>query len=679
MSLFVRIGLMALIVGGWWLQLGSLTPTIGTAVAIATASLIALTLLESKYPTAWWLVLLSVLSNTLMLGVAWWLWTPPRELFSAYLLLTLFHLWRYQRVGGALSAFSVPAAFGLSEYARNPENLLSASYWMMILSLFVISALMVLVASKSRSPDYEALLQKATEEVERSEQAQRDLRSRFRELSHHYRRLEENMQALRDSDELYAILSRVIDPSEAYRLMLERLRAISEARGVALLLTEEGGLTLRVRCAVGSLRSLEGRQTNSPVPTTPNPPAPLQQIRTFLMTHLEQMEDAHSEESLNRSAILSFPIYSGEHLQGVVSFVSHPKQPFSSETERRLQALLPHLNALINLYDQIGVLEGRLQETQLVQELSSLLFTVSTAQSLPSAALEVLQPVLRFEYAQVVLIRETGYEEVANWKNMPDLRPYLTTKSLNPLWVADIQEQREAFPWDTGTVRSLILVPLHSIGRVEGFFAIGHSQPHFFTQTDYELAQSVGVHLAMILARANLLSHLEHLAFTDGLTGLYNHRYFQERYKAEARLTLRYQHPLALMMIDLDGFKQINDAYGHLEGDYVLVQLAEVLQQSLRNTELIARYGGDEFVVLLPSTNLQGAVSAAVRLVQAVAQHEFHDTTGQHQIPINISVGVAGYPDSCQDPALLLEIADSALERAKKSGRNRVVAIENTV
>ncbi len=645
---------------------------------------LALSLFEKRKPESLTVQVLGALMHLALLNGVWWVWNPPTELFIVYLLPTLYHLWRDQQIAGWLTAFTAPFAYAVVEYARHPNTApTTPAYWIATASILILSVLMVFLFTRRQKEEYDALLQRATEEVAKSEQAERELRSRYRELAYHYHRIEESLQALEDSNELYSILARALEPNEAYRLMLERLRALSEARGVALLLTGADGLTLRVRCAAGSLRALEGRQTAPTHSPALNPPSPLQQIRQFLMSHLEQMEEAHSAESLDHSVILNLPLRSREQLIGVVSFVSHPKHPFSSDMERRLRSLVPHLTTLVSLYDQIGVLESRLQETQLLQELSSLLFRSNTSQSLPITALETLQPVLRFERAQIALIRGETYEEVANWGSMPDLRPSLIgsarTRKIEALWIADLEEAPDSLFQPMETVRSLMVVPLSNIGSVAGYLALAHSQPHFFTQTDYELAQSTGYHLATILARANLLSHLEQLAFTDGLTGLYNYRYFQERYNAEVRLAKRYQHPLAVMLIDLDGFKQINDQYGHLEGDYALVQLAEVLQQSLRNTELIARYGGDEFVVLLPSTNLQGALSAGVRLIQAVQQHEFRDTAGQYQLPIRISVGISAYPNSTDDPAQLLEIADSALEQAKQTGRNRVVAIENTV
>jgi diguanylate cyclase (GGDEF)-like protein len=108
------------------------------------------------------------------------------------------------------------------------------------------------------------------------------------------------------------------------------------------------------------------------------------------------------------------------------------------------------------------------------------------------------------------------------------------------------------------------------------------------------------------------------------------------------------------------------------------MQVAEVLQSTLRSTELIARYGGDEFVVLMPSTNLQGAQTAAERLLQAVSGTRFSTTAGQPELSITLSIGIAAYPETTEDPQQLLELADSALEKAKRTGRNRAVALENT-
>jgi diguanylate cyclase (GGDEF)-like protein len=206
--------------------------------------------------------------------------------------------------------------------------------------------------------------------------------------------------------------------------------------------------------------------------------------------------------------------------------------------------------------------------------------------------------------------------------------------------------QAEAFAPAT----SLMVAPLRGGVRVQGLLALGRTELPPFNALDLELLQTLAFQLTSVLERALLLSDLERLALTDGLTGLYNYRHFQERYREEVNLCRRYQHPLAIMLIDLDGFKQVNDTYGHLEGDYLLVQLADVLRNTLRNTELIARYGGDEFVVLMPSTNLQGGIAAANRVLQAVRETQFLDTVGTPRFSITLSIGVAAYPDSTPEP-----------------------------
>jgi diguanylate cyclase (GGDEF)-like protein len=320
----------------------------------------------------------------------------------------------------------------------------------------------------------------------------------------------------------------------------------------------------------------------------------------------------------------------------------------------------------------------RLAETQTLYDLENLLFSVESPRALPQRALAILKLVLPYEHAQLLLCSDKNLELVAQEGAMPPLHTALPSLSQAELPAQAClydanHEQAQAFAPAT----NLMIAPLRGGVRVHGLIALGRTELPPFNELDLELLQTLAFQLTSVLERALLLSDLERLAVTDGLTGLYNYRHFQERYREEVNLCRRYQHPLAVMLIDLDGFKQVNDTYGHLEGDYLLVQLADVLRNTLRNTEFIARYGGDEFVVLMPSTNLQGGVAAANRVLQAVRETHFLDTVGASRFRITLSIGVAAYPNSTQNPVDLLEKADDALETAKRSGRNRVVASEN--
>jgi two-component system chemotaxis family response regulator WspR len=174
------------------------------------------------------------------------------------------------------------------------------------------------------------------------------------------------------------------------------------------------------------------------------------------------------------------------------------------------------------------------------------------------------------------------------------------------------------------------------------------------------------------LMRANL--ELERLTRIDGLTGLGNRRYFDEYLAAEWKRCQRTQSPLSVLMIDVDHFKRYNDAYGHLAGDDVLKQVARVIQESsTRSTDLAARFGGEEFVVILTGVPQDGASHVAERMVQGV--RDLNIAHGADRVTISVGVATA-WPDSEGDPARLVNAADLALFRAKNEGRNRLVFAE---
>lgn len=161
---------------------------------------------------------------------------------------------------------------------------------------------------------------------------------------------------------------------------------------------------------------------------------------------------------------------------------------------------------------------------------------------------------------------------------------------------------------------------------------------------------------------------LEVQATTDGLTGLKNHRAFQERLKEEVERTFRYASPLSVLFLDIDNFKQFNDLYGHLAGDSVLRRIGAILRDAARHTDLVARYGGEEFAVILTETDAQGAKVLAERFRAAVENGPWPD------LPVTISVGVNTYSQFARDPISLLAGADEALYRSKRQGRNCVTS-----
>jgi diguanylate cyclase (GGDEF)-like protein len=524
-----------------------------------------------------------------------------------------------------------------------------------------------------------ALLDEAARALEQSEAAERRVRESYRELAYHYRRLEEHLTALQDAAELLHALQQAHEPESLLHILLERLRARFGASGAVIYLTDESGVVMQAACAVGALAKLEKTAFTTPVRPFQKQPEvqPLiDQIRTAAL-EIERLADTHAESAERADAIV-VPLMGEGRILGVVALTARAPSGFSPETRARVRALAPHLTALVTLIDQMRVISLRLAETQTLYDLENLLFSVESPRALPQRALAVFKLVLPYEHAQLLLCSDKHLELVAHEGAMPPLHTALPNLSQSePPVQACLYDANHAQAEAFAPATSLMIAPMRGGVRIQGLIALGRTELPPFNELDLELLQTLAFQLTSVLERAMLLSDLERLAVTDGLTGLYNYRHFQERYREEVNLCRRYQHPLAIMLIDLDGFKQVNDTYGHLEGDYLLVQLAETLRHTLRNTELIARYGGDEFVVLMPSTNLQGGIAAANRVLQAVRETQFLDTVGTPRFSITLSIGVAAYPNSTQNPIELLEKADESLEIAKRNGRNRVVAHEN--
>jgi diguanylate cyclase (GGDEF)-like protein len=235
--------------------------------------------------------------------------------------------------------------------------------------------------------------------------------------------------------------------------------------------------------------------------------------------------------------------------------------------------------------------------------------------------------------------------------------------------IVDGQEQARAGHPDEGGLP--LVIPLGPEGSENTMLLLTPEGPDFGDQSR-ELALWLGSQAAVALENVRLHRLVERQASTDGLTELANRRHFEEALAAEISRAERFGGTIALVLADLDDFKQVNDRHGHQTGDDVLRAFADILRETVRDIDVAARYGGEEFAVLLPQTDLEGAERLAERLRQTMAERRLMLDPGA-SFSVTASFGVAAFPDA-PTPAALFAAADEALYRAKSEGKNRVVA-----
>src|SRR5262245_15609729 len=216
--------------------------------------------------------------------------------------------------------------------------------------------------------------------------------------------------------------------------------------------------------------------------------------------------------------------------------------------------------------------------------------------------------------------------------------------------------------------RSILCAPLISRGRTIGVVEIINKLGGRFTQSDLEILLTLVEPCAIAIENAILFQRTEQLTITDDLTKLFNSRYLNLYISREIKRCKRHGIPLSVIFLDLDGFKGINDAYGHLAGSRTLTEVGGILVEAVRESDILARYGGDEFVVVLPETPASGALVIAARLRKPIEENGFLQGQGL-SARTSASFGIASYPDHALTPEGLIQKADQPCTASKKETR----------
>ncbi|MBI5353849.1 MAG: diguanylate cyclase [Chloroflexi bacterium] len=396
------------------------------------------------------------------------------------------------------------------------------------------------------------------------------------------------------------------------------------------------------------------------------------------------LEPDYFEVNPKTQSELCVPLKIGERMIGVINIENKKLNAFSDADERLMVTFADQLVIAIEKVRLFQQEQRHAQESETLRQAGTIVAATLEQDEAIERILVQLERVVPYDTASVQLLGE-GYLEIVGGRGWSDSAAVVGMRfpipGDNPNTVV-IQERRALILADAPSVHaafregvhshihSFLGVPLIVGNQVIGMLAVDNAKPDFYTSDHARLVAAFADQVALAIQNARLFSEVQKLASTDSLTGLHNRHHFMELSKREFGRARRYQRPLAVIMIDIDHFKQVNDTYGHAAGDQVLKIVAERCRKTVRDIDILGRYGGEEFAALLLETSLEGAQIVAERLRHCVSEPAIN--LDGHSLTVTMSVGVTTLDERCTSLDILLVRADKALYLAKQAGRNRV-------
>lgn len=387
--------------------------------------------------------------------------------------------------------------------------------------------------------------------------------------------------------------------------------------------------------------------------------------------------------------LLAVPFGEAGRLQGLVVADRREGPPFSEADEKLLAAIAHELSEIHDHALLLRRTEAESAQFRSLAELSHRLSRTLDQGEIMDAVIRVSHALAGHDAAAVLLpgagkgelvIKRAGGAIGAEVQGEPikeagTLVGWVITEK-QYLVIPDLRDRSVKTPVlekrrDPPEMRSVLIHPLPLRNHARGALAFFAREPGAFSPYVVRATGILADLAAVAIQNSFLYQEMEKRAVSDGLTGLYNHRWFQERLAEEIERAGRLGTRLALLMCDLDHFKKINDAYGHPVGDQVLSSVAQLLKAGIRRVDSAARYGGEEFALILVGASESGALELAERLRKQVAKLLF--PAGDQEFRVSISIGLSVYPDHARGKEELIESADQALYQAKHTGRNRIV------
>jgi len=390
-------------------------------------------------------------------------------------------------------------------------------------------------------------------------------------------------------------------------------------------------------------------------------------------------------------SFLAIPIMRDDAVEGVLSVDSREIQAFTEEHSKLLTIASIQVLDTIDYMKMSQQMRFESQEFAAFNNVSNKLSSTLDLEEVLTLVVESSREIIFSDLSILVLydnekktysikaVRGEGGKELAGKEFSRESLIGKAIEDYRKVMLFDgLKKREEGFPIMGEGIRlegmdSCLCAPFIAKAEVLGALTLFSRKPAFSSEYDTKIIGALANQASVSILNARMYLKMQEMAITDGLTGLLNHRAFQELMNEELKRMGRTPMPLSLLMADIDFFKKINDLYSHPVGDVVLKRVAQVLNKSIRDIDVASRYGGEEYTVVLRNTDKKGALKMAERIRKAVSDETFQSASGE-DFSVTVSVGVANIPEDAKRKQELIDRADSALYLAKRKGRNRVEA-----
>ena len=527
-----------------------------------------------------------------------------------------------------------------------------------------------------------------------------------RQRREHRRRLDDEVASMRQEARDFRLISTALSPDSRVRTRAEEEQKISQGsietihqqlfyllellkkslalQTCALLWLDETGEKLKVK----ELCTDSPHVVEAPIPARIGVlGAILKDARPFVLEAPKLSLLPYYSGPAEVGAFMGVPVVEGKVLRGVL-VADRGDRPFADADAELLTSVAGQVVRTVQSERVFQAVERSKHEHERFYRASSALNRALTLAEVYDAAIAGARGVCDFDFAAIATYdaargAHTIRRVVGPWAETLDGTTHRDPSAMvsmvvkNKLALPAGGEWRErdvplySHPMRVKDLESLFVLPLLVKDEVVGTFTVAAHRPLAFPGDRREMLGVIANQVAISLQNARMYQALEEQATTDGLTGLVNHRTFQERFSAMLGRADRHKFPVSLILTDIDHFKKVNDTYGHPVGDEVLRRVAGILNASARKIDIVARYGGEEFAIVLEATDRAGARQLAERIRVDVSQQLFQSPKGSFKC--TLSLGVASYPDDAAAKDVIIARADQSLYAAKHGGRNQTM------